>query len=129
MATVEEQLKQLVDKPVKISKYLGEIPQITVDTWLSQQILKLKDANITSDEVMARHLVKNRLIGEAREWITPYLIKTASNWDADTYLCKKIENLRTILKQRTGQEYKQDIRALKKIQNLKQRERPIQKYI
>ena len=119
MATVEEQLKQLVDKPVKISKYLGEISQITVDVWLLQQILKLKDANITSDEVMARHLVKNRLIGEAREWITPYLIKTASNWDIDTHLCKKVENLRTILKQRIGQEYKRDIRVLKKIQNLK----------
>ena len=129
MATVEEQLKQLVDKPVKISKYLGEISQITVDAWLSQQILKLKDANITSDEVMARHLVKNGLIGKAREWVTPYLLETSTNWDVKTHPCKKVENLRILLKQRTGQDKKRDIIALKKLQNLKQRERPIQAYI
>ena len=102
MATPEEQLKQLVDKPVKISKYLGEIPTVTVDTWLAQQLLKLKDANITNDEVMARQLVKNGLIGKAREWVTLYLLETTTNWDADTHPCKKVENLRTLLKQRTG---------------------------
>ena len=67
MATVEEQLKQLVDKPVKISKFSGEIPQVTVDAWLAQQLLKLKDVEITNNKVIARHIVKFRLIGEVRE--------------------------------------------------------------
>ena len=35
MATQAEQLKSLADKPVKISKYLGEIPTVTVDAWLA----------------------------------------------------------------------------------------------
>ena len=67
MVTLEEQLKQLVDKLVKISKYSGEIPTVTVDAWLAQQLLKLKDANITNDEVIARQLVKSGLIGKAQE--------------------------------------------------------------
>ena len=94
-----------------------------------QQLLKLKDANITNDEVIARQLVKNGLIGKAREWVTPYLLETTTNWDVDTHPCKKVENLRVLLKQRTGQDRKWDVIALKKLQNLKQRERPIQAYI
>ena len=59
MTTQAEQLKALADKPVKISKYSGEIPSVTVDAWLAQQLLKYSDAGITDDEIMARHLVKN----------------------------------------------------------------------
>ena len=40
-----------------------------------------------------------------------------------------MENLRILLKQRTGQDKKRDVIALKKLQNLKQRGRPIQAYI
>ena len=49
MATQAEQLKILVDKPVKVSKYSGEIPSVTVDAWLTQQLLKYSDASITDD--------------------------------------------------------------------------------
>ena len=129
MTTQAEQLKALADKPVKVSKYSGEIPSVTVDAWLTQQLLKYSDAGITDDEVMARHLVKNGLIGKAREWVTPYLLETSTNWDIQTHPCKKVENLRILLKQRTGQDKKRDIIALKKLQNLKQRGRPIQAYI
>ena len=38
MTTQAEQLKALADKPVKISKYSGEIPSVTVDAWLTQQL-------------------------------------------------------------------------------------------
>ena len=41
----------------------------------------------------------------------------------------KIKNLKTILKQQIGQDEKREIRALKKIQLLKQRGQPIQTYI
>lgn len=64
---MEVQLKQLIDKLVKLSKYSEEISTTTVDTWLVQQLLKLKDVEITNNKVMARHIVKFRLIGEARE--------------------------------------------------------------
>ena len=72
---MEVQLKQLIDKLVKLSKYSEEISTTTVDTWLVQQLLKLKDVEITNNKVMARHIVKFRLIGEVREWIRLYLVE------------------------------------------------------
>ena len=72
---MEVQLKQLIDKLVKLSKYSEEISTTTVDTWLVQQLLKLKDVEITNNKVIARHIVKFRLIGEVREWIRLYLVE------------------------------------------------------
>ena len=114
--TPAEQLKQLVDKPIKVAKFRGIRGDPSVDAWITQQLYRLHNANIDEDQIIAGYLVTNGLADTALEWVTPYLLQPRHQWDHAIHPCVSTDNLRTMLKQCTGQDTSRETRAIKRMQ-------------
>ena len=130
MATAEEQMKLLVQKPVKIVKFRGrKLIDNTVDTWITQQVAKLKMCGYTFDSVHAKYLLLFGLTEQAAEWLNPYVSMPETDWKEEDHPGKKVENLKRVLQELTGQFVDKAIIAQQQIAKLKQRGRPVQTYI